>query len=63
MKLVEMKVKEGKHVRTILFDNRGYLRYQLFEIKLVEMKLKEGKHVRTILFDDRGYMRYQFCLS
>ena len=48
---------------TILFDNRGYLRYQLFEIKLVEMKLKEGKHVRTILFDDRGYMRYQFCLS
>ena len=54
MKLVELKLKEGTHIRTILFDNRGYLRYQLFEVKLVEMKLKEGKHVRTILFDNRG---------
>ena len=63
MKLVELKLKEGKHVRTILFDNRDYLRYQVFEVKLVEMKVMEGKHVRTILFDNRGYLRYQFCLS
>ena len=51
MKLVELKLKEGKHIRTILFDNRGYLRYQ-FKTKLVELKLKEGKHIRTIITEN-----------